>query len=53
VRDWICKDWLSPEEREQEYNKLYGYEEPPKAPGTADSPWSDPSSYPPLENPEF
>jgi hypothetical protein len=53
VRDWICKDWLSPEEREQEYNKLYGYEEPPKAPEAAGSPWSDPSSYPPLENPEF
>jgi hypothetical protein len=53
VRDWICKDWLSPEEREQEFYKLYGYEEPPKAPSGAGSPGLDPSLYPPLENPEL
>ena len=50
VRDWVCKDWLSPEEREQEYYKLYGYEGPPIAPEALGS---DPSLYPPLENPEF
>jgi Protein of unknown function (DUF3486) len=47
VRDWICKDWLSPEEREQAFYKFYGYEEPPKAPG------SESALYPPLENPKL
>jgi hypothetical protein len=50
VRDWICKDWLSPEERDQEYYKLYGYEGPPIAPVIVGS---DPTTFPPLENPEL
>ena len=28
VRDWICKDWLSPEERERRIREIYGL--PPK-----------------------
>ena len=31
VRDWICKDWVSLEERERELMEFYGYEEPPDA----------------------
>jgi hypothetical protein len=50
VRDWICMDWLNPEEREQEYYKLYGYEGPPIAPVIIGS---DPTTFPPLENIEL
>ncbi|MGA2242878.1 MAG: hypothetical protein ABSH11_12705 [Verrucomicrobiota bacterium] len=33
VRDWICQDWLSPEERERRIREIFGRE--PKAPDEA------------------
>ena len=42
VRDWILKDWISPEERERRIREIYGL--PPKPPEEAatDGPESSP-----------
>jgi hypothetical protein len=46
VRDWICKDWVSLEERERELMEFYGYEEPTAAspaPSAESSPAAEPA----------
>ena len=42
VRDWICQDWVNPEERERRLREIFGRE--PKAPeaATTDGPEADP-----------
>ena len=38
VRDWICRDWLNPEERARALREIYGHEpKTPEAPAEADA----------------